>query len=88
MSTDRAVVLTKAQKRAAKRAYKAVVWYDTVMSDLCSDPMTHAMGAPVGDFAEDWSRRHRKMLGECLKDENNTEQVREMLFGEFDRYLP
>lgn len=80
--------LTRKQKRAARRAFKAIVWFDNAMNDLCSDPMTHAMGAPIEDFAEDWSRRHRKMLADCLDDENNTEATRQLLLDAFDRYLP
>jgi len=80
--------LTKRQKRAAKRACKAVRWFDDAMSSLCDDPMTAAMGVPVDDFYRDWSARHRSQLHECLKDESNTARVRQLLLDEFDRFMP
>lgn len=81
-------MLTKKQKRAARRACKVIPWLDEAMDCLCNDPMTEAMGAPVGDFYEDWSRRHRRMLTDCLDDPHNTPAVRRMLLDAFDRYLP
>lgn len=79
---------TNAQKQATKRAQEAVVWFDEMMNDLCDDPMTEAMGAPVSDFAEDWNRRHRRMLADCLKDPDNTPDTRQLLLDAFERYMP
>ncbi len=71
--------MTKLQRRAAKRAAKAVAWFDEAMDELCNDPMTHGVGAPVGEIATEWKRRHRRQLRECLSDPNNTSVVRQML---------
>lgn len=80
--------MTRKQKRAARRACKVIGWLDRAMNDLCSDPMTSAMGAPVGDFYWEWSCRYRRMLNDCLEDQHNTPRVREMLMEELERFFP
>jgi hypothetical protein len=80
--------LTHAQKKAAKLACKVIGWLDERMNCLCDDPMTHAMGAPVGDFYDAWSNQYRGMLAERLQDPNNTLQVTSMLLDEFDQFMP
>ncbi len=69
--------LTKKQRKLVREAYKALSWFDEQMACLCDDPMTEAMGAPVGDFAEAWSRTHRQSLSEHLQQlhEANIGQV-------------
>lgn len=81
-------MLTKKEKRAARKACKVVGWLDRAMNDLCDDPMTAAMGVPVGDFYEDWSRRYRGMLADRMKDPDNPERIKRLLWEEYEQFLP
>ncbi len=75
-----------ANKMTIKEAQTIADWYDDHMNALCDDPMTEAMGAPVGDFAEEWSRKHRRMIGKGL--EHATGKAREILLAAAERYMP
>lgn len=79
---------SKAVRKAARRAAKVIGWLDEVMHNLCNDPMTHAMGAPVDDFYEEWSARYRRDLNDCLKDNNLPERLRTACWAELERFLP
>jgi len=46
--------------------------------------MTSAMGAPVDEFYEDWSRRHRKML----QDPNTPHRLKLELEAAMEQYHP
>lgn len=81
-------MLTDRQRRLARRAAKAIPWLDDRMDAMLDDPMTHAMGAPVDEFYEQDSARHRKMLWDLLQDPDLPARSREELEREFERYMP
>lgn len=62
----------------AKRASAVIIAVEAILGDLCDrvdslldDPMTHAMGAPTGEFIEDWTgaarRKSRPLIRELRK---------------------
>ena len=38
------------------------------ISDLENDPMTHGMGAPVGEIVDGWMRKHRQTCPQCQEE--------------------
>jgi hypothetical protein len=81
------MTITKRDKKQVKRAYKVVGWFDRCMDDLCNDPMTHAMGAPIGDFASDWWARHVRQVRGMLKEPKLCSLAKVILENEISRIV-
>jgi len=78
--------MTNAQKKAARDASKILGWLDKQMAELCDDPMTAAMGAPVDEFYNLWEGQYRTKLCNCLDNPNNPQRIREILIDELQRF--
>lgn len=68
----------KGARRLRRQAREALEYYDRQMSDLCDDPMTHAMGAPIDDFAESYERKARRLQADVLDEMREANVCRRM----------
>lgn len=81
-------MLTREQRRLCRNAYKQLGWLDESIECLVDDPMTAAMGAPVGDFIEDWERKQRAQLSEYLRNPLLPECMRVVIWQYMERWMP
>ena len=81
-------MLTREQKRLVKNAAKQLDWLDDRIECLCSDPMTYAMGAPVGDFVAAWESQQRSALAEYLRNPELPECMRQRIRIYYERWMP
>ena len=75
------------QEEVVEKARYWLGWYDEQMQCLLEDPMTSAMGAPVEDFAEDWSKRQKRELARLLPSLPEGD-VKDQVLDYFDRWMP
>jgi hypothetical protein len=52
------------------------------------DPMTEAMGAPTGDFQEDFDRKERSLCGRILNQARKGSRNYNFAFARFEKFMP
>lgn len=81
---------TNRQRKAIRDGYKSLFYVQDRLGPMMDDPMTAAMGAPVGDFVEKWEREARGRQGRALTQLRSLgigDQLQEMLVEELTAHV-
>ena len=62
--------------------------HDRSVESFHSDPMTEAMGAPVGDFQEGFDREERAILSNIVRTAEDGSDERKMALGRLEKWMP
>jgi hypothetical protein len=71
-----------------KELIRKLKTHDEMVETFHNDPMTEAMGAPIGDFQSDFDKKERKILADIIECAPDYTEEYEMALDRMDKWMP